>query len=483
MNKKFMKTIATVLAGASVLSGCSNGAKKSEGPTTITWYVPTLLSGNGKDAVFEKVNDILTERYNLKLDMIAIDSGNYDQKMQVMNAAGEAYDLAYTAHWKNNYYSNVSNGVFREITEEELKEYAPETYKLTGEAAWNATRVGGKIYAVPNWQMQTRATAVFAPKEYLDLTGTNIDDLKSYDDITAYLKKLHAVKPEVNEVGKAWSQVITHHNMVEVYEETMPGVIDFTKEGKPVVFNQYESKEFADYVETRNMWIKEGLVTGQYIPDSKAQQKEFKTASVWFHQYSPMAEATATAGNEYDIKAASFSDVIMTPTGVTAALTGISTTSEHPLEALKLIEVMNTDSEVMNLIAYGIEGVDYDKVSDNQIKIREDKQYAGPALYILGSMGNAYLTDVQSPTLIEEMEEHNGNALASPLMGFNANLDDISLEISNCKTVVKEYLEMLDLGLYDSKKLAEFNSKLKAAGVDKIITELQRQIDEWWETK
>lgn len=482
MNKKLVKTIATVLAGASVLSGC-NGAKKTGDVTTITWYVPTLISGSGTDAVFEKVNNILAERYNLKLDMIAIDGGNYDQKMQVMNAAGEVYDLAYTAHWKNNYYSNVSNGVFHEITEEELKEYAPKTYEMTNDAAWAATKVNGKIYAVPNWQMQTRATAVYAPKEYLDIAGMTIDDLKDYDDVTEYLTKLHAVKPEVNEIGTAWSQVITHYNMVEVYEETMPGVIDFTKEGKPVVFNQYESKEFADYVATRNKWIADGLVTGQYIPDSKAQKKEFKTASVWFHQYSPMAESSATSVNGYEIKAGAYSDALLTPTGVTAALTGISATSEHPQEALRMIEVMNTDSEVMNLIAYGIEGVDYDKVSDNQIKTREDKQYTGPSLYILGSMANAYLTDSQSPTLIEEMEEFNNTAVVSPLMGFNANLDSVSLEISNCKTVVKEYLEMLDLGLYGSDKLAEFNAKLKTAGADKIMAELQRQIDEWWESK
>ena len=483
MNKKVVKTLAAILAGATILSGCGNGLGGSGKMVTIKWYIPALLTGNGKDAVFAKVNEILAEKYNLQLDLVAIDSGNYDQKMQAINAAGEEYDLAYTAHWKNNYVANVTNDIFVELTEEDLKEYAPNTFELTGSAAWDATRVNGKIYAVPNWQMQTRATALIAPQEYLDLTGTDLAAIKDYDGITEYLRKLHAVKPQVNEIPGFWSQVITHHNMVEVYEERMPGVVDFTKEGKPVVFNQYESQDFADYVATRNSWIAEGLVVDQYIPDSKAGSKEFKTQAMTAHQWSPMVESTVESSSGYDHGASSFSEIIMTPSGVTAALTGISTTSKHPMEALKMIEIINSDPEIMNLIAYGIEGVDYDKVSDNQIKLREDKQYAGPALYAIGSMANAYLTETQSPTLIEDMQAHNNSAIASPLMGFNANLENVTLEVANCKSVVSEYLEMLDLGLYGPDKLAEFNQKLKTAGVDTIINELQKQIDEWYATK
>ena len=63
------------------------------------------------------------------------------------------------------------------------------------------------------------------------------------------------------------------------------------------------------------------------------------------------------------------------------------------------------------------------------------------------------------------------------------HFENVTLEVANCKSVVSEYLEMLDLGLYGPDKLAEFNQKLKTAGVDTIINELQKQIDEWYATK
>ena len=477
MNKKLVKTLSAFLAGTMVLAGASC-AKKGDGK--IKWVIPATLSGDGQEAVFEKVNEILKEKYDLELDLIAIPSADFDQKLTAMNAAREEYDIVYTAHWKNNYYANVSNGNLIELTEDMLKEYAPKTYEFLDDAAWDATRVDGKIYAVPNWQMMTRATGLYLPTEYVELTGVNAAEIKDFDGLTDYMRKLHAKKPEVNEVGPMWTQAITHYNLVDVYEEKMPGVIDFTKEGKPVVFNQYESDIFEDYVAMRNDWIKEGLVTDVYNPDSKAAKKEFKTAYFTGGQYSPMGESTVEASHEYDFTAVQFSPIVMAPTGVTAALSGISSTSKQPEKALQMIEIMNNDPEIFNLIAYGIEGVDYDKISDNIIKLREDKKYTGPSLFTMASMGNAYLTDEKFPNIIEDMDAHNKKAVVSPLMGFNANTDSLQVQIANCRTVVNKYLDMLDRGIHGEKELKEFQQELKKAGVDEIIAEVQRQIDEWW---
>jgi putative aldouronate transport system substrate-binding protein len=46
--------------------------------------------------------------------------------------------------------------------------------------------------------------------------------------------------------------------------------------------------------------------------------------------------------------------------------------------------------------------------------------------------------------------------------------------------VKTQYANALETGTIDPKdKLAEFISKLKAAGIDKIIAEKQKQLDAW----
>ena len=483
MKKTIKKILSLTLAASFALSGCSRENKADGEVVTLTWYIPSVITGNDKVEVFNKVNEILEERYNLRLIIYGVDSDNFSQNLKVINAGKDVYDLAFTSNWCNNFLTNVSNGVFYGITEKELKEYAPMTYASMSEEVWSAAKVNGKFYAVPNWQAQTRASAIYVPEEFLEATNTDINSLTDFDAITEYLRKITQINPECNKIPAFWTQIMTYYNFVDIYEEQLPGAIDFTKEGKPVVVNQYETAEFENYVSLRRQWVEEGLSTNQYLPDSKAADKKIKQEPFTIHQYSPMGESTKTNTFGYQYKAKQISNSLMSPLGVTAAMTGISATSKHPIEALKMIEIMNTDSEVMNLIAYGIEGKNYERISSNQIKLIENSNYSGPSLFNLGSMANAYLMDNQIPGLIEETKKFNDGAIASPLMGFNADLTNIIIEVENCRTVINEYLMMFDQGLADEAKLQEFRDRLKLAGSDKIIQELQSQIDKWYETK
>ena len=479
--KKCIKGLASILAGMMLLSGCGGGGSENgDKIETVTWYIPTLITGNGKQAVMDQVNQLLEEKYKMRLDLIGIDGGNYDQKMQVMNAGQEEYDLAFTSHWTNHFYSNVANGAFYEITEEDLKTYAPKTYASMSEEIWNAAKVNGKIYAVPNWQIQTRATGINAPAEMLEKVGMTIDQLNSMENITTYLEKITAQDPECNKLEQMWTQLMPYNEMLEVYEEEMPGAIYFTKQGKPEVFNQYETQEFTDYVHMRQEWVERGLSVDSYLPDSKAGDKEIKQCPLSVHVYKPGSAEEVSQSAGYRWETTQFSQAVLSSSGVTAALTGISATSKNPQAALKMIEIINTDAEIHNLLSYGIEGQDYEKTSENQIRIKEEKEYSGIANWLTGTVANTYLLETQSPTTWEETKKFNDEAILSPILGFNADLNNITVQVSNCKTVIKEYLEMLDLGLSDDAKLAEFREKLKTAGVDDIINELQQQIDGWY---
>ena len=56
--------------------------------------------------------------------------------------------------------------------------------------------------------------------------------------------------------------------------------------------------------------------------------------------------------------------------------------------------------------------------------------------------------------------------------------------MNNCSSIVTEYMDKMNEGLADPIATNnEMLEKLKLAGVDKIIEELQRQIDEWVKTK
>ena len=146
MKLKKLAGIGMLVAALGVSTGCGNKeAQINENETAVVkWYLPTVMEGKDKNEVIDKVNQMMEERYGIKLDLVMIDAGNYSSKMQVINAGREKYDLAFTCNWPNDYYTNVANNPLLDITDI-LPKYAPKTWEATDSNVRAATRVGGHI--------------------------------------------------------------------------------------------------------------------------------------------------------------------------------------------------------------------------------------------------------------------------------------------------------------------------------------------------
>ena len=58
--------------------------------------------------------------------------------------------------------------------------------------------------------------------------------------------------------------------------------------------------------------------------------------------------------------------------------------------------------------------------------------------------------------------------------------DNVKTEITALSNVRSKYLGMIQAGLADPEEtVAAFNSELAAAGLQNVIDEAQKQIDEW----
>lgn len=481
MKKRIM---SMMLAGCLAMSAAGCGKKEADGETVkVTWYIPTVIDSSDFDEIMTRVNEKLESEYKLNLDIIAIDGGNYDKKMQLINAGNEEYDLAFTSTWKNDYYTNVSNGACLDITEL-LPEYAPTLYSKTTQTVWDAIKVDGKIYAVPNWQIQAKATGFAAPKEHLAAAGVSIDDINAVEDIGTYLEKLHSVNPDCNKVLPAWEHMQRYYGFLDIIGQGMPGAVNYKENGKLTVINQYDTPEYESFIKLRRSWEQNGYLFDKYLPEdiksSTAEKKEVRQRPFTLHVHSPGNATSFLQSTGYEWETKQLSEAVLDAGGILAALTHVSANSKHPEAAVKMLEVMNTDKEIYNLLLFGLEGKNYTKVSDNKIKKIENSGYTGISHFLLGSLENSYLLETQEDDTWEQIREFNDKAIPSPILGFTANLDDISTEVANCRTVIEKRANMLDLGLTDPDTgIAEFRKELDEAGVKTIIEELQKQLDEW----
>ena len=68
----------------------------------------------------------------------------------------------------------------------------------------------------------------------------------------------------------------------------------------------------------------------------------------------------------------------------------------------------------------------------------------------------------------------------SPALGYSFKAESVSSEVAAVETVMEQYCYSFNAGALDpDKALPEFIDALKAAGIDKVIAENQRQLDEW----
>lgn len=482
MNKK--RIAAGGLAAAltiTSLAGCAGGNGKNNGETTeVSWYLSGVKMDSSWDDVWNKVNELMTERYNLKLNINMIDGQNFSQKIQMMNASQEAYDLAFTSNWANDYSTNVANGSLLDLTDK-LPDVAPKLWDDLSDVEKKSAAVNGRIYAVPNWQVQARALGFDFAKEVLDQTGMKLEDFHDFDDLGTYYGKVAEINPEYNMQNAAnWQTAMTYYGYVTLVKEGLPGVIDLNKEGKPVVINQFATDDFMNFCKTMRSFVEKG-----YFPAVSDNKKYDGTglirSSGGMMNWNPGSRVANQRNKKYEIVDTQISKALLSTESVISTMTGVGVNSKHPDEALKVLEIMRTDKEIYNMLSFGIEGVDYEKLDGDYIKVKEDSTYS-IANWSIGSVANSYILEGESETIWEDTKKFNDSAIVSPLLGFQVDSEPILAELGNCETVLKEYIDTLQSGKADPVvTIPKLLDELKVAGVDKVLSEIQSQIDTWWE--
>src|SRR5690606_18261107 len=111
----------------------------------------------------------------------------YTTKLNTASAAGEKFDLVWTANWAFNYDENVKKGAFLPLNKL-LEEYAPKTLEAIPSFTWDATKHQGEIYAVPNYQTITSQHGVSLTKQYVDKYQFDTSSIKTLADLEPFLK-------------------------------------------------------------------------------------------------------------------------------------------------------------------------------------------------------------------------------------------------------------------------------------------------------
>lgn len=493
MKKRFryagILTICSMLFATACSDGGTPAASGSPSPSSaspaaggnalpevqLTWYYGVAQVPPDQKMIEDEVNKIVKSKINATVKLKPIDFGSYTTKLNTASAAGEEFDLVWTANWAFNYDENVKKGAFLPL-DKLIDAHAPVTKKSIPTFTWDATRHQGQIYAVPSYQTVTSRYGINVIKEYADKYGLDASKVKKYEDLEPFFEKVKKGEPG-----------IVPFMLVGPLTKFHPFLYGYDDYGVKIGDTSYkthfmeETPEYKQFVQLIRRWFEKG-----YINEDASTVKQID--SRYNGKFAASIEYTMKPGYEAEIKAKNggraiigipLTDVTTTRTSNIATLTAISRTSKNPERAMMLLELVNTDRELFNLLSFGKEGKHYTKLNDNTVKVNPTGGYTAPN-WVFGNVFNGYLIEGQAADTWEVTRKLNESAVVQPTFGFNFNDAAVKAESANVAAIRAEYEPLLFTGTVDpAKYLPEYIEKLKKAGAEKVLAELQKQLDAW----
>ncbi len=510
--KRFITAILCMVMALS-LAACG-GTKQTisedtDEQVTLKWLFGGSNELADENIVYEEFNKQLAQYLpNTSVEFETIPMTDYGEKWKLLAASKEKYDLVWNG-WMLDYQSEIGRGSYMEL-DELLDSYGQDIKAELPEWLLDCNRVNGKLYSIPCYQMSSLPMGVYVKKDvaekYLDIEAAqaffNKKGALTAEDFKVWETFLEKAK-NGGELGKGIAYSFFEFAKVRIgnpkgqYEWLGEGSKCFVYYNEPDLkvydanFDLPESDEYYDFTAD---WYNKGYIRNDILSMQDKSEDVGKANGniLWYDQAFEGDEKNFAEKNGFEVIIFRIPEMYIEH-GRTSTNTAIATTSQHPGRAMMLMNLMNTSKgkDIYNLLVYGIEGKHYNKVSENRIEWLGEQQPGsstgnayGYNKWVLGNTFNAYETQYDVEGWNDYiLNEINGKAKPSPLLGFTLDVTPIRLQLSRYSAIMKEYEYLLTGAVPNYKEVLEArNKKLQEAGAFEIRDEIQKQIDEWKKT-
>ena len=489
--KRILSCILALVCAVSV-SGCGKKEKVNSGEVPTLLYVVPGNPQSDEAAVEAKLNEIIEPKIGAKVDIMFIDWSAWREKTNLMMASNEYFDIM--SGYGKIIADLVDNGSIHPLTE--LLDKEATLLKGTLEDYfWEAAKVDGEIYCVPNQQIVANNYGICVRKDLAEKYNLDFDAVDTLMDLEPFWRQIRDNEPELYPFDMSASQ----HFITDALErdpsiEALP-VSAASVYGTTLLKIYYDDLKVVATPDFRNLLDGARLAyecgeKGYFRKDrATATDKSADYASGRYASYTawykPGIEAEEKNRTGYEYLCKMLQEPYVQESTPLSTKTVINANTKYPVESIKFIELLNTDKEVYNLVAFGIEGKHYKWVDDEHIECNSESGYFPNSSWVFGNVFNSYPQVGQDADVWEKTKELNDSAVKSPLMGLTFDTTDITLELAQCTKVQQNYLvSRIDRAIDNPDSYwEEYRTALEEAGIDKVIECYQEQIDEFMASK
>ncbi len=477
--KRFVGFVLVLVLVCSLLAGCGNNTSDADG-NTLVW----LVQGTSKDdtlKVLKMVTEKLEEKTGATVKFKFVETSNYD----LVLSSGEKVDLIAAPDYLN-YWANCEKAAFAEITDDDLKQFAPYVWE-NGQDYLAASKYDGVRYGIPGMNKTYTDMCYAARGDLMDKYG--IADLNSIENVEKYLDAVAKNEPNMIPFDMTGGQFYWLINLfAHDWGWATPGSMNYAStiyynindlEKKPFIAT--EQPEMKEFTARMKKWKDNGYFSRSVLSNKTAVTESFingrsalAITSGGTINCNAIYRGVVEKGHEdWDIRFYSATQKMQRQYNSMNTNISISYACKNKELALKVINTVYEDQEIYRLLRYGIEGEHYTVDADGnyEVKLINGVQKYAPLTNGIINDAHEYKTKMLFPGSDELSAKLESTHINDPFI--NCVVSDPSLrEIDVAITEITQTMtQSRCYGFVDDidKSLADETKALKKAGVEKIM--------------
>lgn len=472
--------LVLLMASVSVMTGCSD---KKEGAAKLE-TVTILYPGERSDRMSEFLDNEFAEKMaadlGLKVEVTFVPWAQYWEQKDIMLAANEPIDL----YWDGlPDLSTIVNKKQAMVLDDLIEEYGQDMLKVLPMEQLQGATIDGKIHGIPSAYAPSSAMYQLVAVRQDILEAVGMTDLKTPVDLKEFATRAKEKFPEMKGPADIVFKPLTRYFTDEQYNWiAVEDLVVFGEESKKA-YSYYETEAFQEVAKFNHSMYDAELYTEDLTIKYNERDSRMQTGLYLWVEGSlgkEMEIVDAIKANAPDAEVKTYLLAEDKPRYVTAAggeVLGIPVNAPNPEGAMKFVNWIYKSQENYLFALYGVEGKDYEIVDGRINKLTASEFFYE---WMFRNQNYQLFGPSVAQESIDKYKSWDEQAIRSDSLGFRFNNEKVKLIETALKEVAGKDLAAIRSGFVDFEtEYPKAIEKLKAAGIDDYVAEIQRQLDEF----
>ncbi len=458
-----------------------------EEPYEINYQYMVAQEGSNFEAVEKAISDLALKELNMTVNLIPMTFGTYNTQMPMMLAANEPLDIFFT--FANNFSTYIESGYL--VNMAEYIDYAPDAIEVLGVDALSGY-IGDFLVGFSEMKERGYPAGLVVRKDIFDELGLKVedfnvtgDDYASWNQITELFAKVKAAYPDMvpfdGTSAPAYQTLSYMDNLGSNF-----GVLENYGQTTTIT-NWFESEQYLEFCKIAREWFTAGYSSQDIAVNQDNGETKMKAGNCFSYMTNvkPNTNIEKLSQTGYEVEVIQLGEAMKNTNAVTSGMISIANASKDPKKAMQFMNWTYKSQEFNDLINWGIEGEDWVLTDEGMAAYPEGVDattvgYHNDYGFVYPNQFAGHPWEGNPVDIWEQYEVYNAGLNVSKAYGFTFDSRPVATEEAQLNAVYEQYSRDVAFGAVEIEPaLKEFNDALYAAGLQTVMDEKQRQLDEW----